>query len=238
MLDTIRLIWGRWPTLLRRSAAGSLTVLLLALVYLLLAGTPQPIPPASSLFATVSVESALADSRPALSSSDFSLRPVFAIRRMPPAPQPVTDEEEKASVEAAPQDEIVGSIDGVSLLGIFGSGEVAGVIIRLDNGERQRLPVGESVKGWTLQSLGTRRAMLQAATGRRAVLEMAFATDQDPADVMAASASKAAASSPSGGEVEPSQQDSTTDAADTAPKRITFENVYGGANKPGPDEQE
>jgi len=54
----------------------------------------------------------------------------------------VSEEAEKASAEVAPNDEIVGSIDGVSLLGIFGSGEVAGVIIRLDNGERQRLPVG------------------------------------------------------------------------------------------------
>ena len=55
------------------------------------------------------------------------------------------------------------------------------MIIRLDNGERQRLPVGETVKGWTLQSLESRRAMLSAATGQQAVLEMAFATDQTPA---------------------------------------------------------
>jgi hypothetical protein len=34
-------------TLLRRSAAGCLTILLLALVYLSLAGPPQPIAPAS-----------------------------------------------------------------------------------------------------------------------------------------------------------------------------------------------
>ena len=41
---------------------------------------------------------------------------------------------------------MVESIDGINLLGIFGSGEVAGAIIRLDNGERQRLLVGESIK--------------------------------------------------------------------------------------------
>ena len=227
MLDTIRLIWGRWPTLLRRSAAGSLTVLLLALVYLLLAGTPQPIPPASSLFATVSVESALADSRPALSSSDFSLRPVFAIRRMPPAPQPVSDEAEKASVEAAPQDEIVGSIDGVSLLGIFGSGEVAGVIIRLDNGERQRLPVGEAVEGWTLRSLEPRGALLQAATGQRALLEMAFATNQSSVAIQTQAApstqqstsEKASGSASKGGAVK----------AEAPPQPMSFENYYGGS---------
>ena len=70
----------------------------------------------------------------------------------------------------SPLDEVVAGIDGVSLLGIFGSGEVAGVIIRLDNGERQRLPVGEAVKGWTLQSLESRRAMLSAATVNRLCL--------------------------------------------------------------------
>ena len=68
---------------------------------------------------------------------------------------------QEASVDEPSVIEVVEGIDGVSLLGIFGSGEVAGVIIRLDNGERQRLPVGESVKGWTLQSLESRRAMLR-----------------------------------------------------------------------------
>ena len=228
MLDTSRLSWGRWPTLLRRAAAGSLTVLLLALAYFLLAGTPQPIAPASSLFAAVSVESALADSRPALSSSDFSLRPVFAIKRIPPSPpQPVTDEEEKTSVEAVLQDEIVGSIDGVSLLGIFGSGEVAGVIIRLDNGERQRLSVGEAVEGWTLRSLESRGALLQAATGQRALLEMAFATNQSSVAIQTQAApstqqstsEKASGSASKGGAVK----------AEAPPQPMSFENYYGGS---------
>ena len=91
---------------------------------------------------------------------------------------PVAEDEQYTSVDELPLDEVAVGIEGVSLLGIFGSGEVAGVIIRLDNGERQRLPVGESVKGWTLHSLGSRRAMLQADTGQRAVLEMAFATEK------------------------------------------------------------
>ena len=228
MLDTARLGWRRWPILLRRSVAGSLTVLLLALAYLLLAGTPQPIAPASSLFAAVSVERTLADSRPALSSTDFSLRPVFAIKRVPPPPpQPVSDEAEEASVEAAPQDEIVGSIDGVNLLGIFGSGEVAGVIIRLDNGERQRLPVGEAVKGWTLRSLEPRGALLQAATGQRALLEMAFATDQSAVSIKTQAApsteqstsEKAAKSISDGGAVK----------AEAPLQPMSFENYYGGS---------
>ena len=235
MSKAITASWGRWPRLLQRSASGLVAVILLALLYLMLAGSPQSISPAQSLFAPVSVEQALLASRPELSSFDFIARPVFAIKRLP-AVMPVVATEQDTSIDELPVDGVAEGIDGVSLLGIFGSGEVAGVIIRLDNGERKRLPVGESVKGWTLQSLGTRRAMLQAATGQRAVLEMAFATDQAPADGMTAEASKAAASSTSAAEAEPSEQDRSTDAMDTVPERITFESIYGGANSPGPDE--
>ena len=235
MSKAITVSWGQWPRLLQRSVSGLMAVILLALLYLMLAGSPQPISPAQSLFAPVSVEQALLASRPELSSFDFISRPVFAIKRLP-AVMPVAATEQDTSIDELPVDGVAEGIDGVSLLGIFGSGEVAGVIIRLDNGERKRLPVGESVKGWTLQSLGTRRAMLQAAAGQRAVLEMAFATDQAPADAMTSAAPKAEESSSNGVKPAPSQQDSTTNAADSVPKRITFESIYGGENSSGPDE--
>ena len=237
MINSTAVNWTRWPRLLQRTAAGLMVVILLALLYVLLAGSPKPMAPAKSLFALVSVEQALSSSRPALSSFDFIFRPVFAIKRVPPE-MPIVDGQQDTSIDELPLDEVVEGIDGVSLLGIFGSGEVAGVIIRLDNGERQRLPVGESVKGWTLQSLGSRRAMLRARNGQDAVLEMAFATDQAPADVMTSTAPKAVPASSNGVRPEPSQRDSTTDAVETAPKRITFDNIYGGANRPTPDEQE
>jgi hypothetical protein len=87
MLDATVLRWGSLPSLLQRSLAALAMVLFLALVYFVLAGTPHPMAPASSLFAPVSVQTVLADSRPVLSSADFSLRPVFAIKRVPPPPQ-------------------------------------------------------------------------------------------------------------------------------------------------------
>ena len=90
MLDATVLRWGSLPSLLQRSLAALAMVLFLALVYFVLAGTPHPMAPASSLFAPVSVQTVLADSRPALSSADFSLRPVFAIKRVPPPPQQVS----------------------------------------------------------------------------------------------------------------------------------------------------
>ena len=234
MLDATVLRWGSLPSLLQRSLAALAMVLFLALVYFVLAGTPHPMAPASSLFAPVSVQTVLADSRPALSSADFSLRPVFAIKRVPPAPQQVSEEAEKASAEVAPNDEIMDSIDEISLLGIFGSREVAGAIVRLDNGERQRLPVGESVKGWTLRALEPRGALFEATTGQRALLRMAFSTNQSAEALPAPAvppAQSAASEQPVG-----SSSDSAAMDAETPPKTMTFGDVYRGrstANESG-----
>ena len=241
MNRVVAVSWRRWPRLLQRSVAGLVGVILLALLYLTLPGSPQPISPAPSLFAPVSVQQALLASRPELSSTDFIFRPLFALKREPPV-MPLVEDKEDASVDELASGEIVGGIDGVSLLGIFGSGEVAGVIIRLDNGGRQRLPVGESVKGWTLQSLGSRRATLEAATGQRAVLEMAFATDQAPADIATGvtkrAASKAVFSSPNEAEAKLAQQESNEEVAESVPQGITFESMYRQRNETTSDEQE
>ena len=236
MIKGIAVTWKRWPRVLQRPFAGLMAVVMLAILYVLLARSPQPISPAQSLFAPVSVEQALLASRPEMSSFDFTFRPVFAIKRVPSV-MPVVDDQKNARVEDLLTDEVVDSIDGVSLMGIFGSGEVAGVIIRLDNGGRQRLLVGDSVKGWTLQSLGSRRAMLQAATGQRAVLEMIFATDQTPV-ASATAAPQATTSAPNDTEGEPSQPGSVKDVADSVPQGITFENYYGGPVSRATDEQE
>jgi hypothetical protein len=241
MVSAISINWRGWPRPLQRSAAGILATTLLAVLYLALAGSPQPISPAKSLFAPVSVEQALLASRPELSSFDFIFRPVFALKRVPPAMPTVADQQDE-SVDGLPEHEVAEGIDGVSLLGIFGSGEVAGVIIRLDNGERQRLPVGESIKGWTLKSLGSRHAMLQAATGRRAVLEMAFATDQAPVTITAGVTtqvvSEAVVPSSTESEAKLAQPNSTDSVIETVPQGFTFENVYRLRNETDSDKQE
>ena len=234
MLDATVLRWSRLPSVLQRSLAALAMVLFLAVLYLVVAGTPHPMAPASSLFAPVSVQTLLADSRPVLSSADFSLRPVFAIKRVPPPPQKMGEEAEKASAEVAPNDEIMDSIDEISLLGIFGSREVAGAIVRLDNGERQRLPVGEAVKGWTLRSLEPRGALFEATTGQRALLQMAFSTDQSAEALPAPAvppAQSAASEQPVG-----SSSDSAAVDAEAPPKTMTFGDVYSGrstANESG-----
>ena len=169
--------WRDWPKPLQLSASLIVGALGLTAVYTLAAGSPKPVLPASALFEPVSVAQTLSSSRPELSSFDFVLRPVFALDRKPGRPD-LLPENDAALVASETGADVVESIDGINLLGIFGSGEVAGAIIRLDNGERQRLALGESIKGWTLGSIESRRVLLQAVTGEEARLEMAYATDQ------------------------------------------------------------
>ena len=155
--------WRDWPKPLQLSASLTVGALGLTTVYTLLAGSPKPVLPSSALFEPVSVAQTLSSSRPELSSFDFVLRPVFALDRKPRRPD-LLAENDAALVASEADEDVVESIDGINLLGIFGSGEVAGAIIRLDNGEQQRLVVGESIKGWTLGSIESRRVRLQART--------------------------------------------------------------------------
>ena len=230
--------WRHWPKPVQLSASLIGGAVVLAVIYTLLAGIPKPVLPSSALFEPVSVEQTLSSSRPELSSFDFIFRPVFALNRTPPV-QPELPSVDEAALAAAAEAEavVVESIDGVNLLGIFGSGDVAGVIIRLDNGERQRVVVGESIKGWTLYSIESRRALLQAATGEEARLEMAYATDPPPLAVEVGGEPGAAAAQQTAdaGAVNQAnggpKQNKQKEEPAAPPARITFENIYGGAPK-------
>ena len=223
--------WRDWPKPLQLSASLIVGALGLTTVYTISAGTPTPVSPSSALFEPVSVVQTLSSSRPELSSSDFVLRPVFALDRKPRQPDLLSENDAALVASAA---DAVESIDGINLLGIFGSGEVAGAIIRLDNGERQRLVVGESIKGWTLGSIESRRALLQAVTGEEARLEMAYATDQSilATEMEGESGSAIPQGTATDGALS-QNNDAPTQKAEPArpPKRMSFEDLYGGAPK-------
>ena len=225
--------WRDWPKPLQLSASLIVGALGLITVYTLSAGTPTPVLPSSALFEPVSVAQTLSSSRPELSSFDFVLRPVFALDRKPRRPG-LLSENDAALVASEADADVVESIDGINLSGIFGSGEVAGAIIRLDNGERQRLLVGESIKGWTLGSIESRRALLQAVTGEEARLEMAYATDQSilATEMEGESGSAIPQATATDGALS-QNNDAPTQKAEPArpPKRMSFENLYGGAPK-------
>ena len=221
--------WRDWPKPLQLSASLIVGALGLTTVYTISAGTPTPVLPSSALFEPVSLVQTLSSSRPELSSSDFVLRPVFALDRKPRRPDLLSEND--AALVASEAD-AVESIDGINLLGIFGSGEVAGAIIRLDNGERQRLVVGESIKGWTLGSIESRRALLQAVTGEEARLEMAYATDQSIlATEMEGEPGSAIPQATATDGALNQNNDAPTQKAEPArpPTRMSFENIYGGA---------
>ncbi len=221
--------WRDWPKPLKLSASLIVGALGLTTVYTISAGTPTPVLPSSALFEPVSVLQTLSLSRPELSSSDFVLRPVFALDRKPRRPDLLSEND--AALVASEAD-AVESIDGINLLGIFGSGEVAGAIIRLDNGDQQRLVVGESIKGWTLGSIESRRALLQAVTGEEARLEMAYATDQSilATEMEGESGSAIPHATATDGALS-QNNDAPTQKAEPArpPTRMSFENIYGGA---------
>ena len=225
--------WRDWPKPLQLSASLIGGALGLTAVYTLSAGTPKPVLPSSALFEPVSVAQTLSSSLPKLSSFDFVFRPVFALDRKPRRPDPLSENDAALAVSGVDAD-VVESIDGINLLGIFGSGELAGVIIRLDNGERQRLLLGDSIKGWTLGSIESRHAFLQAVTGEQARLEMAYATDQAILDTEVEGQSDSSISQATATDGPLSQNnDAPTQKAEPArpPTRMSFENIYGGAPK-------
>lgn len=233
MVERMAAYWRQWPKTVRLSAGLAGSAVMLAMLYSLLTGTPQPVPPSSSLFEPVSIEQTLSSSRPKLNSFDFTFRPVFALTRKPAAEPDLPSEEELALARAKAEVVVVENIDGVTLLGIFGSGEVTGAIIRLDNGERQRLTVGMSVKGWTLKRVEPRRVHFESATGSQANLDMVFserATVAVSESRPAVNVSTTTQSASPGAEPSPERgADLATGAQGVASQPVSFSNFYGGA---------
>ena len=122
---------------------------------------------------------------------------------------------------------VVRSMEGSHLLGIFGSGEVEGAIVRLDNGERHRLIIGDRLEGWTLQSVSPREIRFVSDSGEVADLDMLLSRAQQPLPRQ---------SSPSTGSAEANESDDKprdkggtkeADSDNTAEAtRFTFDSIY------------
>ena len=107
-------------------------------------------------------------------SLDFIFRPLFLKDRR--SPEPVLEAETRKALPPAME---VESLEGVTLLGIFSSGESAGIII-LREGERQRIYAGEAVMGWTLTDVHSRTAFFNNDAGGVAELSLALASSLLP----------------------------------------------------------
>ena len=135
------------------------------LLRLLLPPAPAPIEPTdASLTVADRIAERLLDTR---GSAELRERPLFWDGRRPVSDSGVAVVE--ASAEKVPQ------LKGLKLLGIFGVGEVGGIILRFD-GKQQRLVVGEDINGWTLQSMDAEGATLVSGSNgqERVVLERAM----------------------------------------------------------------
>lgn len=159
-----------------RGSAGKLSILALLLAVLgltfsnLLAGTPEPTPPKSSLFYTPPL-ARWEDQRVADQAADFVSRPLFSESRRPVQNLPVepeTSSDELQTVKAPLQ-----TLEGWSLLGIFTSGEVIGAIVRQPDGSRSRVQVGDRAGDWRLLAVQARSVYFQSVLdGSEAELSM------------------------------------------------------------------
>lgn len=95
-------------------------------------------------------------------------RPLFWASRAP-----LADQEKLAQAETpteAAGNQRAASLKGVKLAGVFGMGESGGVIL-LNKGKKQRLMVGQTLEGWTLDSVAPTEVTLRNA-GSEAVLAL------------------------------------------------------------------
>jgi len=128
---------------------------------------PAVAPPAS----LTSPPDALSGVANDVQSRDFVSRPLFRKDR-----RPVLSDGQV--VVHTSEVEAVGSIDGVTLLGVFAAGDHEGVIIEA-RGERQRLLVGGNYDGWRLVAVEPRAARFEASASQgveTALLEMEMAS--------------------------------------------------------------
>ena len=91
-------------------------------------------------------------------SLDFIDRPLFWSSRRPP----VAAITEEVAVVAQVSDEAKAEkLEGIQLLGTFGSGDQSGVIVAAKDDERDRLYVGDTLSGWTLTEVASRAAFFE-----------------------------------------------------------------------------
>jgi hypothetical protein len=140
------------------------SLLLLQLLYsalrLSVLSEPESIAPASDVMAVsdrMAVEVVSAEL-----SEELRARPLFWSSRRVQVSEPVASSQVKTAAASKSK------LDKIKLVGIFGGGESAG-IIALVNGNKRRILLGESVEGWSLDSVA-RNEVVFADGARRETL--------------------------------------------------------------------
>ena len=146
-------------------AAAMLLLLGLKLVGPSVEGTP-PDPAILDISALTGSGSAVIDRR--VATVDFVDRPLFRTDRRPPPERQLSSNEAKAQAASA-RDESTESLEGVTATGVFSSGDLSGVLIKVDGGQRSRVTVGEDYEGWLLESVDAAGATFVAGARRARV---------------------------------------------------------------------
>jgi hypothetical protein len=115
-------------------------------------GPPAPVLPAAD---SLAVGKPLRPVTPSQEqASELRERPLFWASRRP-APEPGAAQEQQAQSKA-------GQIDGIRLVGVFGSGSAAGIMVTVNDSARKRLRLGDKVNGWKLERVAGNEAVLSA----------------------------------------------------------------------------
>lgn len=144
-------------TMALRASLALVAIGVLAVAWALVSKpTVSPNPPPENLF-TVADSSA---GMTTLDSLDFVFRPLFSRDRRPTEDVAV-DPTSESNTESVWESRL----EGISLIGVFASGEAQGVILRRDSGEKLRLVEGDEMDGWQLQSVESRAAVFTSGSG-------------------------------------------------------------------------
>lgn len=137
--------------------------LTLGLLRLLVGAGPEPLLPADDSLAVQALQL-----EPSLANEDATAilqRPLFWESRRPLAPQ--------VAATSTPESAVVQNLDGVTLHGVFGTGDSLGLIVSV-NGVQSRVIKGGSVKGWRFTEYSDGTAKFERR-GRQATLPLALA---------------------------------------------------------------
>lgn len=148
-------------TALQSILRAALTVLGLAAMWLVLTVVWVPeidsMRPPQALLEYPPVVSSQDDQASVTATYDFVDRPLFLFGR-----RPVIVVEAAGESEREQQATEVVSLDGFTLLGVFSSQGVEGVMLKSDEGDSLRLYVGEELQGMTLAGVESRSALFSA----------------------------------------------------------------------------
>lgn len=180
---------------LRRMEMVALLLVLLLCLQLALGGFglaamtgPEPVQPAADSLQVPQVYGLVVVA--AQERNEIVTRPLFWAGRQPGSEVVILPEDEEVKA---------GNLKGIKLVGVFGSGERAG-IIALVKDKKRRILVGESVDGWTLESVDLGQIQLANGDQRETLmLQQGQITKAEPAPAAVNDAARKSSAKPAAG---------------------------------------